>query len=199
MDPILIIANVLSLIGNALFTLSSILKSKKKILLFQSSNYIFAIISEAMTKAYSGLVQEATSLIRNIVLLFIKTPTKAVKLIISITAVVVAVTVGVLINIFVSDNVWYGYLPISGTIVYSTAVILAFMINMSEIKAEIVIKVGLLINSIIWSLYGYFVMLYPIMIFNIITIILCIISFIRIAVILKNETKVSQNDEIESQ
>ncbi len=185
MTPVLIIANILSLIGNALFTLSSIFKSKKKILLFQSSNYVFAIISEAMTEAYSGLVQEATSLLRNIVLLFVKTNNKIIKLIITLFFVLIAVTIGVIINITVSNNIWYGYLPICGTIVYSTAVILAFMLKISELKSEIIIKIGLIINSFIWTTYGFFVKLYPIMIFNIITIILCIISFIRIIIIIK--------------
>ena len=195
MTPVLIIANILSLIGNALFTLSSIFKSKKKILLFQSSNYVFAIISEAMTEAYSGLVQEATSLLRNIVLLFVKTNNKIIKLIITLFFVLIAVTIGVIINITVSNNIWYGYLPICGTIVYSTAVILAFMLKISELKSEIIIKIGLIINSFIWTTYGFFVKLYPIMIFNIITIILCIISFIRIIIIIK---KHNNNKDLES-
>jgi len=59
---ILIIANILSLLGNLLFTSSSIVKNKKKILLLQSSNYVLAIIAEFLTNAYSGLVQEAVSI-----------------------------------------------------------------------------------------------------------------------------------------
>lgn len=198
MDTVLIIANVLSLIGNALFTLSSILRNKKKILLCQSSNYVLAVISEFMTKAYSGMVQEAMSFIRNIILLFVKSKNKIAKLIITLVCVTIAVVAGILINIFVSDNVWYGYLPVCGTIVYSTAVILAFMINYHEITSEFIIKIGLLINSFIWTSYGFFVKLYPIMIFNIITIILCIISIIRIVLIVKkNNPKNMQQTESE--
>lgn len=185
MELYLIIANILSLIGNMLFTLSSVFKTKKKILIFQNSNYILAIISEAMTEAYSGLVQESMSLVRNIILLFLKTNNKIIKLITTLICVVIAVAVGILINIFVSNNVWYGYLPVFGTIVYSTAVILAFMLNITEIKSELIIKLGLIINAVLWCIYGYFVLLYPIMIFNIITIILCIISLIRIYLVLK--------------
>ena len=187
MNWLLIVANILSLIGNFLFTLSSIFKTKKKIIICQSSNYVLAIISEYMTQAYSGLVQEATSLVRNIILLFVKSEKKIVKLIITISCVLVAVGVGIYINITQSGNVWYGYLPISGTIVYSTAVILAFMLNVDEIKSEIIIKIGLTINSVIWATYGFFVKLYPILIFNIITIVLCIISFVRIILMFKKE------------
>ena len=184
---ITIIANILSLIGNTLFTASSIFKEKKKILLLQNSNYVLAIISEYMTKAYSGMVQESMSLIRNLILLFVKDNNKKVKLIITLICVTIAVTAGILINIFYSGNVWYGYLPVLGTIVYSTAIILAFMINFSAINAELVIKIGLFINSFIWATYGLFVNLYPILVFNIITIILCIISFIRIHKIKQKE------------
>lgn len=184
---ILIIANILSLIGNTLFTLSSVFKEKKKILVLQNSNYVLAIISEAMTTAWSGMVQESMSLLRNIILLFVKTNSKKVKLIITLSCVTIAVTAGILINICNSGNVWYGYLPVCGTIVYSTAIILAFMVNFSAINAELCIKVGLFINSFIWATYGFFVSLYPIMVFNIITIILCIISFVRIYKIKKRE------------
>ena len=173
--------------GNTLFTLSSIFKEKKKILLLQNSNYVLAIISEYMTAAYSGMVQESMSLLRNIILLFVKTNSKKVKLIITLSCVAIAVTAGILINIYYSGNAWYGYLPVCGTIVYSTAIILAFMVNFSAINAELCIKVGLFINSFIWATYGFFVSLYPIMVFNIITIILCIISFVRIYRIKKRE------------
>ncbi len=184
---ITIIANVLSFIGNTLFTLSSIFKEKKKILLLQNSNYVLAIISEYMTSAYSGMVQESMSLVRNIILLFVKTNSKKVKLAITLSCVAVAVSVGIVINVLYSGNAWYGYLPVCGTIIYSTAIILAFMVNFSALNAELCIKVGLFINSFIWATYGFFVNLYPIMIFNIITIILCIISFIRIYKIKKRE------------
>ena len=184
---VLIIANILSLIGNTLFTASTLFKEKKKILLMQNSNYVLAIISEYMTEAYSGMVQESMSLIRNIILLFVKTNNKKAKLIVTLISVLIAVSVGIYINVVYSGNVWHGYLPICGTIVYSTAIILAFMINFSAINAELCIKVGLFINSFIWATYCFFVSLYPIMIFNIITIILCIISFVRIYKIKKRE------------
>ena len=64
---ILIIANILSLMGNTLFTTSALLKSKKKILVFQNSNYILSTIAEILQKAYSATMQEMTAFFRNIV------------------------------------------------------------------------------------------------------------------------------------
>ena len=189
---ILIIANVLSFIGNALFTLSSILKSKKKILLFQSTNHVLAIISEIMTTAYSGVVQEVVALIRNFVMLFVDSKNKILKLIITIVCVLIAVVVGIIINYYLSDNVWYGYLPVIATIIYSTGVTLAFMINMHELQCEFVIKLSLILNGILWGTYGFFVKLYPIMIFNGLTIIL---SIVRVFVIHNKNKKLRREKE----
>ena len=195
-EIILLVANILSLIGNALFTLSSIFKKKRNILLMQSSNYILAVIAEYLQKAYSGMVQEGVSLIRNIILLFVNTKNKIAKLIITISCVLVAVTVGIIINYKSNGNIWYGYLPIMGTIIYSSGVIMSFMIEMREIKSELIIKIALGLNSIVWALYGFFIQLYPILIFNIITLVLVIISIIRISIVLKKE-KLELKEEVE--
>ncbi len=195
-EIILLVANILSLIGNALFTLSSIFKKKRNILLMQSSNYILAVIAEYLQKAYSGMVQEGVSLIRNIILLFVNTKNKIAKLIITISCVCIAVTVGIIINYNSNGNIWYGYLPIMGTIIYSSGVIISFMIEMREIKSELIIKIALGLNSIVWALYGFFIQLYPILIFNIITLVLVIISIIRISIVLKKE-KLELKEEVE--
>ncbi len=196
-EVILIIANVLSFIGNSLFTLSAILKSKRKILLFQSSNHVLAIVAEFLTKAYSGMVQEGVSLIRNTIFLFVKTEKKIIKLIISLACMALAVTLGILFNIWFSEGVWYGYLPTVGGFIYSTFVILAFMLNINELRAEFILKIGLALNSICWGVYGYFVILYPIMIFNAINFVLCIVSFVRIYITVKKIKEVENKTEIE--
>ena len=194
MDTVLIIANVLSFIGNTMFTLSALLKSRKKILLFQSSNHVLAIVSEYLTNAFSAMAQESISLVRNFIFLFIKDNKKMLKFIISILLLVTGATLGVLLNIYLSDNVWYGYLPVLGNLVYSSFVILAFMLNVNELNSVLIIKIGLFVNSILWGIYGYFVMLYPILIFNAINTVFCVISFIRVMII-KKKVKNSINNE----
>ena len=194
MDTVLIIANVLSFIGNTMFTLSALLKSRRKILLFQSSNHVLAIVSEYLTNAFSAMAQESISLVRNFIFLFIKDNKKMLKFIISILLLVTGATLGVLLNIYLSDNVWYGYLPVLGNLVYSSFVILAFMLNVNELNSVLIIKIGLFVNSILWGIYGYFVMLYPILIFNAINTVFCVISFIRVMII-KKKVKNSINNE----
>ena len=185
-DTLLIIANVLSFIGNSFFSLSTILRSKRNIVLSQSTNYVFAIVSESMVGAYSALVQEASALIKNIVLLFVKEKEKLVRLIVSIICILAALIVGVIINVKYDNNVWYGYLPIIGALVYSSVVVFTFMKEMNIITTELILKITLVFNSIVWSIYGFFVKLYPIMIFNIVNLTLSIISIIR-CIILKNK------------
>ncbi|MBR6071309.1 MAG: YgjV family protein [Acholeplasmatales bacterium] len=189
MNTVLIIANILSFIGNTLFTISALLKSRRKILIFQSMNHGLAIVSEYMMNAYSAMGQESVSLTRNFILLFLKIKNEFVKFILNIICLIVAVALGVLLNIFLNDNVWYGYLPVIGNLVYSSGVIIAFMIKNNPAKSELFIKVGLFINSIAWAIYGYYVQLYPIMIFNIINMAFCIISILRIFFIRKKRRK----------
>ncbi len=193
MNTVFIIANVLSFVGNTLFTLSALLKSKRKILLFQSANHILAIISEFMMNAFSALSQEAVSLTRNAILLFLNIKSEIVKLVLNIICVIVAVGLGVTLNILLNDNVWYGYLPVLGNLFYSTGVIIAFMIKNSPLKSEAFIKVCLFINSVLWAVYGYFVELYPIMIFNIINMVFCTISIVRIFILAKKAKNLEMN------
>lgn len=186
---ILIIANILSLLGNTLFTSSALFKNKKKILVLQNSNHILSTIAEILQKAYSATVQEMTSFFRNIVLLFVKDDKKKTKLVVSLIFLVIAVVVGVLFNIYLSDNIWYGYLPISASIIYSTFVIITFVKTMDDKIAEILIKIGLIFNSIIWITYGFFIMLYPVIIFNSITLVLSVITIISRVKQIKKEKK----------
>ena len=191
---ILIIANILSLLGNLFFTTSSILKSRKKILLFQSSNYVLAIIAEFLTHAYSGLVQESISLIRNIIFLFININKKVLKLILTLICVISAIILGTIINIIFSDNIWYGYLPIIATVVYTFFIVLVFVVKFKDTTIEILMKFGMIINSIIWILYGYFIKLYPVILFNILNITLCIISIVHIIIILKKHNNLIEQE-----
>jgi len=190
----LLIANILSLIGNVIATSAAFLKSKRNILLFQSSNHVLEIIAQLFTKAYSGLTQEAISLVRNLSLVFIKTAKKAPKLIISVACLVAGLVVGVLFNIYFSNNVLYGYLPIAGAAVYGVFVILAFLLTLDGPTSELLIKIGIIFNAICWSVYGLFVKIYPIMIFNGVAFVLAVVSIVRIAVAEKKKKAKEQAD-----
>ena len=111
---ILLIANIISLAGNVIATVAALLRSKRKVLLFQSTNNFLAGVSEIMMKAYSGVVQEAISIIRNFLFVFVKEK-RAAKIAVGGLCLVAGVVAGVLFNVWLSNNVWYGYFPIVGT------------------------------------------------------------------------------------
>ena len=183
------IANILSLIGNVVATSAAFLKSKRNILLFQSSNHVLEIIAYLFTEAYSGVTQEVISLIRNVTFVFVKTKRKAPKLIISLVCLVAGLVVGILFNIYFSDNVLYGYLPVAAAAVYAVFVILAFMLNVDDLAAELFMKIGIIFNAVCWSIYGWFIRLYPVMAFNGVAFLLAAISIVRIALAKKRAAK----------
>ncbi len=191
-----IIANVLAFTGNSLFTVSSFFKSRTKALLLQSVNHGLCIVSELLTFAYSGMVQESVSLLRNIMLLFLKTNNKIVKTVVYFTFMVIAVTVGILLNIFLSDNVWYGYLPIFGTGVYTLGLILAFLINTTEVNKQLITKISLMINCVLWCTYGFYISLYSAVFFNLLNLVILIVSVIKILVSI-NKAK-NDSDSVEA-
>jgi len=188
-STVLIIANILSLVGNVIATSAAFLKSKRNILLFQSSNHVLEIIAQAMTEAYSGVAQEAISLVRNIALVFIKSTKKAPKLIISVLCLVGGLVAGILFNVYLSNNVLYGYLPIAGAAVYGVFVIMAFVMTLDALNSELLIKIGIIFNAICWSAYGVFIKLYPVMIFNGVAFVLAVISIVRITLAKKRKEK----------
>ena len=60
---------------------------------------------------------------------------------------------------------------------------------MDERIAEILIKIGLIFNSIFWLTYGFFVMLYPVIVFNCLTLILSITTIVIRGKELKREKR----------
>ena len=193
-NAVLWIANILSLIGNVIATSAAFLKSKRNILLFQSSNHVLEIVAQLFTRAFSGVVQEAISLIRNVTFVFVRTTKKAPKLIISILCLVAGVTVGVLFNVYFSRNVLYGYLPIAGAAIYAVFVIVAFLFTSSDLTSELYMKVGILFNAVCWSAYGVFIKIYPIMIFNGIAFGLAVASIVRIGIAKKRQKKQTEEE-----
>jgi hypothetical protein len=171
----LIIANILSFLGNMTFTSSSIFKKKNIILLLQSTAHILSSIAEIINKAYSGLVQELVSLIRDIILVFVKKDQRRIKIIISLLAVLVGSIIGTILNFKLNQNNWYDYLPILATALYTLFLIIS---EYSTKYQELFIKIGIIFNSIGWIIYTLFYKLYPPTIFNSITIVTSVITII---------------------
>lgn len=197
-EQIVVLANVLSFIGNLLFTSSSLFRSKKKIIAMQSSCHLINSGAAFMVHAYSGASQDSVMLLKNIVLLFVDDAKKHLKLFINILCIIAALTLGIIFNIKLSDNIWYGYLPVLGMFIYSVSSTTVFVKdNLSKNKTEVILKIALIINGVCQCIYGIFVKLYPNTIFNGITIIISIFSIIRIAISINKEKKNTEEEAFE--
>jgi len=189
MSIIFIIANVLSFIGNTFFSLSSIFKNKRTILSFQTVNFVLSTTSEVLQKAWSGFAQDSMNLIKAIILLFVDKSKKKVIITVNIICMTISFVGGIILNVILSDNIWYGYFPVVSTLIFSTCVLLAFVLPIDELKEELLMKIALLINGTSWGIYGFFIKLYPVIFFNIVLLILTIIAIVRILINMKKAKK----------
>ncbi|MCR5231491.1 MAG: YgjV family protein [Acholeplasmatales bacterium] len=197
-NPVILIAYIISTLGFILFTLASALKRKETILTFQSIGNLLCGISEIMTNAWAGLVQDAVNLIRNIFVL-----SKKMNKVLSVVFILLAFGAGMLVIILDlnSDNevtkahAWYGLLPMFATVEYSIIVLIPD-VSVSLIKAS------LMVSSTCWAIYGLIVRLYTITVFNVITFILAVTTLIIYLVKKKRSNKqvedVCLNEEKES-
>ena len=182
MSTVLIIANVLSFIGNLFFCSSALFKRKRQIIIFQTTNHFLSSIAQFLQGAYSGMVQDALSLIKNLVLLFVNENRRVLRLVVNIIVIVACLFIGILINILLSGGVWYGYLPVFSNVLYGIVVLLVFLKGFKKDTVELMLKSTLIVNAICWGTYGIFVKLYTITFFNGITLIFSLISIILILV-----------------
>jgi len=194
-NPVLLIANIITFVGMTIATVAALFNSKRRVLLFQSVNHVLEIVAQFMTKAYSGMVQEIITLVYSVVILFVKTTKKAPKVIVSAICLVAGLVLGVIINVKFSGNVWYGYLPIAAAAIYTLVVIIAFCADKDALKGDLLLKIGLLINMSLWAVYGLFVKLYPIIIFNCVACVFAAISLVRIILALKRRAALPPAEE----
>ncbi len=174
MTSMQIVGNVLSGIGMILFFISSFLKSKKKILLFQIGNHSLSSVAQFFFSdghGFSGAVQDSVSIIRNIVIIFNKN-----NKFLSGLFIFLALGLGVFFNVYSylgDHNVWLfvaGFLPVVASLEYSIVILLP---NVKVVH----IKMAMVVSSLCWAIYGFFIVNYALAIFNII---ICISSLVNI-------------------
>jgi len=163
---IVIVGNVLSLIGMSLFVLSSLPKTKNKILITQNFSHFFNACAEACTKQYAGVVQEFINFIRNLVVIKNKNNKYILILLIALGLII-----GILVNVFFNNNDLIGYLPILSTFGYSIIVLI------KDIKV-LYIRLAVMVSSTCWAIYGFCYLNYVMMIFNIASFIITLIQVI---------------------
>ena len=147
--PLEIVATILSTIAVIIFIIAATLKNKNKVILSQSVAHVFLIFSEAVSGAWSSIVQDSISLVRN-ACVFFKKNTKVVNIVL----ITIAALVGIYANIFstnfftpwkgISLSPWYGYMPVIANLEYSIVVL------KKDIDVKW-IKLSFAISSFLWG------------------------------------------------
>lgn len=158
----ILIGNIISLIGMSIFTLSSLAKTKKGLLIFQCISHTLTIIAQAFTTQFAGLVQDFINIVRNLFVI-----TNKNNKIISIILITLGFTVGLSINYLFNNNDFVGYLPVFSTLIYSIIVMIP-RINVIYIKSSMIL------TGTCWAIYSFCYLNYVMGAFNIVAICIAI-------------------------
>lgn len=190
--PFEIIASVLSSIAILIFIFTSALKSKKKILAYQSISHVFLVLSEIITKAWSSIIQDCVSITRNVLAYFGKN-TKVVNIVLITFAAVFGVYVNIFtVNVFtpwkgICYGGWYGFLPVIANLEYSIVVL-------NKNLGAKWLKLSFGISSILWAVS--FILTSPALLIsglmNLVNGIVAIVSFFLM--LRKNDSNVEVED-----
>ena len=113
-----LVSNILSGVGMCAMLASTALRSRRKILAVQSVNHALSMAACSLLRGWSGAVQEAVNLVRDLaVLLFGK-----LNRFWQIFFVAAALGLGAAVT-FAGGFQWYGLLPVLATALYSAVVV----------------------------------------------------------------------------
>ena len=129
----IVIGNVCSLLAMITDSISSTRKTAKGVLLVQTLSQFIYCFGTAILKGYSGAVQNAVSIIRNLV---------AIKKINSKVVEWFLVLLGVVLGICFNNLGWIGYLPVVANLQYTLAVF-RFKDNERALKISFAICIGM--------------------------------------------------------
>ena len=142
----MIVGNICSLFATASDTVSSTRKNAKDVLLVQCVSQLFYFVGTMVLKGYSGAVQNAVSLLRNLV---------AIRNIQNKYLEWFFVGLGVVLGLAINNLGVMGLLPVVANFQYSLAVF-RFQDNERALKISFAIAVGLfaIFNIAIFNIVG---------------------------------------------
>ena len=157
-----LIAQVLSLIGYTLMVVTGYIKKEKKMLRTQDVQLIFIIGMGVLLNAFSGIIINTIQIIKNEIYLRGKLNkyTKAA-----------VVGVGVVMTLIFNNGGIAGWLPVINLFIFT------YFLGMG---GAIGIKVLIFITTCGWGIYDFSIKNYVGLIFDILTIISCIIGIFRL-------------------
>ena len=158
----LIIGNIVALIGSILMVWSGYLKEKRKILYIQTVQIGMFVISNIILGGISGAIINFISFIRNILSYKDKLDMKW-KILITI------LSIG--LTLYFNNKGLIGYLPLISMIIY---------VWYMNVKDVVKFKYLLIFTMLMWLVYDFYVMSYTSSCFDIVCIILNIVSIVEI-------------------
>lgn len=174
MEILFIIGEIFSFIAAICLARSTFGKTKKDIVRWQITEQFFCLTSNLSLSGYSGAVVNIVSLIRNILSIKGKFNKKLV-----LPFLLIIVIFGVIFN----NRGWVGLIPLIATIEYTIA--------LGIYKKSQNIRLALAINSILWAIYDFVIMSYPIFIMDLIVATLALINYAKHHK--KRKKKISKN------
>ena len=143
----IIIGNICSLLAMGTDTISSAQKTAKRVLWMQTLSQLIYFIGTVALKGYSGAVQNAISIVRNLV---------AIKKINNKLLEWTFVVLGVVLGLFFNNLGWIGLLPVVANLLYTLGVF-RFKDNERALKLAFLISVTLfgIFNLALFNFVGF--------------------------------------------
>ena len=150
---LIIIGNIIAAAGSLSLFISTVSKDKKGIIKAQGAGSFFLLVSDMFLKGYSGAVQDAVGLIRNIVILAGKN-NKAVSIIL--------VAAGVVPGIIFNNHGALGILPVFANFEFAC-------VTLNPKSNETAMKAAICVSTACWAVYCFIIKNYVSTCVNIVT------------------------------
>ncbi|MBO5387549.1 MAG: YgjV family protein [Lachnospiraceae bacterium] len=157
-----LLGNIFSLLGSICSLISTRAKTYKNTLLIQTVDATLYTLSCLCLGGYSGVTINACAIVRNLSCVFLQ-----LKNWMKVSFILVTFILGVLFR----DKEIYGWLPIVASTFYAIV-----MIVTQDIKK---LKIGLIINNILWMLYEIVIFDFVGVVFKVIALTSCTQSIIQ--------------------
>lgn len=165
----IILGNIIAFIAASTNIIIGVIKSKKKILYIQTIQYITYAIADFILGGITGAITNLISIFRNVLCYREKLNNFIVLLIILIS---------IILTLMFNNLEFIGLLPLFNNIIYTLFI---------NIKDEFKFKILILVQMILWLIYDLTIKSYTSAIFEVITIISCIITGYQIYMNRKRE------------
>lgn len=175
-----VIGNIVAAAGSLCLFSSTAAKDKNGILKRQAAGSFFLLASSIILKGYSGAIQDAVGLIRNIVILAGKN-----SKIVSILLIAAGVIPGIVFN----NNGLWGILPVFANLEFAC-------VTLYPKSNETAMKASIAVSTLCWAVYCFIIHNYVSTCVNIVTASSAIIFVAKALLKKKNSPQSSDSDSL---